>query len=321
MEQGFRVAPGRPLRQCLVGVAQHATDRRRRRLPGDDPVQYGAERVEIGPGPLPDAWDLGELFDRCIARLEHDGQRLAHVADHAPRGAEVEQHRLACRRQQDVVGRDVPVQAVLPVQQLQGIEQRPQQSPDPRFVGRVRHRLHRGLEGRALVVGHDQIGGVVRLPEAVHLDQGRVVEARQQPGLVDEALESLGVAVGMALRAQHHRLLLAACCQRRWQVFLQRDPAQQQVVVGLVDHAEAAFTYQSGDLEFVQPGALGQQVMRAVRVLGGRLAPQHDGLFVPRQRRAGSGAHWRTRCLQGPSGVDGFMAQPPAAGPCAGARG
>ena len=67
--------------------------------------------------------------------------------------------------------------------------------------GGARHaRAARRLQRRALVERHHHVGGAVGFPEAVDLDQRRVVEARQQPRLVDEAaqagLEGLAVALG-----------------------------------------------------------------------------------------------------------------------------
>ena len=173
---------------------------------------------------------------------------MRHVADHAPGRAEIEQQR-AGRGQQDVVRRDVAVVTLRGVHHAQGVEQRTQPGAQRGFVGHLAHRRQGALQSRALVERHHHVGGAVLLPEPVHLDQRRVVEAREQPGLVDEALqaglEGLLVPVGLdddgggRVHARRHR---------GRHVLLDRNAALQRMVVCEVDDAEAALADQSGDL-------------------------------------------------------------------------
>ena len=150
--------------------------------------------------------DFGVLLDRGVARLQDDCQCLRHVADHAARGSEVEQQRLGAAGEQDhVVGRDVAVVAVLGMDHRQRLGQRGQQRHQPGLVGRRAGSRERVLQRDALVERHHHVGGAVRLPEAVHLDQRRMVELRQQLGLVDEALQAGLERVAMALGLRLHR--------------------------------------------------------------------------------------------------------------------
>ncbi|MCG3190504.1 MAG: hypothetical protein LKCHEGNO_03237 [Burkholderiaceae bacterium] len=86
-------------------------------------MQRRAERIEIGPWSLSHAARLGVLLDRRVAGLQDRCQRLAAIADHPPRGAEVEQHGRRVARHQHVVGRDVAVRHALAMQHLERTEQ------------------------------------------------------------------------------------------------------------------------------------------------------------------------------------------------------
>ena len=77
---------------------------------------------------------------------------------------------------------------------------------------------------------HHHVGGAVVFPEAVDLDQRRMVEPREQPRLVDERAQA--DRVGFGERARAHRDLRpgAARRQRRRHVLLERDLALERVV-------------------------------------------------------------------------------------------
>ena len=119
-------------RECLVAagredrqeVVEGAHDRRRRRLTGQREVQRRTERVEIRPRALAHLAVVRILLHRRERRLQDCAQELRAVADDAPRGAEVEQHRPAVGQDQDVVGRDVAMEHALAVQELERVEQR-----------------------------------------------------------------------------------------------------------------------------------------------------------------------------------------------------
>jgi hypothetical protein len=183
------VAASRALDEGHVRIAEHPADGRRRRLPGDDPVHHRSEGVHVGPRTLLQARHFGVLLDGRVAGLEDGRQRLRHVANDPARGTEVEQQRPVVGRQQhDVVGRDVAVEALRRMQHPQRMKERLEQGQDPRLVGRLGEAAHRVAHGHAFVERHDHVRRAVRFPEAVDLDQRRVVELGEQLGFVDEAL-------------------------------------------------------------------------------------------------------------------------------------
>ena len=111
------------------------------------------------------------------------------------------------------------------------------------------------LERVATVQRHHHVGGALFLPEAVHLQQGRVVELRQQPRFVDEAAHTEVEGLLVPLRQGHHGAVVLAAGQRRRHVLLDRHHPLQGVVPGFIDDAEAALPHQAGDLELGHPGA------------------------------------------------------------------
>ncbi len=246
----------------LVGVVlDRARRRRRRRRAVQQVVDDGAESIEIGPRPLAQLRHFRVLLDRRVARLEDGGQRLRAVADDATRRAEVEQHRRAVVRQQDVVGRDVAVVDAFAVQQLERGEDRRDDAADPGLVGRVGHAPAGIAQGDALEVGHHHVGGGVVFPETVDLDQRRMVEAGEQPRFVDERAQADRVGLGEGARADRDLRPRAARRQRGRHVFLERHLALERMVVGKVDDAEAADAENPQDLELAEAGAGRQRVV------------------------------------------------------------
>ena len=122
-------------------------------------------------------------------------------------------------------------------------------------------RAARVAQGRALQERHHHVGGGVVFPEPVDLDQRRMVEAGEQPRLVDERAQA--DRVGLGERARAHRDLRpgAARGERGRHVFLERDLALERVVVGEVDDAEAADAEHAQDLELAEARA-GRQARR-----------------------------------------------------------
>ena len=229
-------------------------------MPGDRAVDDARQRVQIGPCALRHRGDLAVLLDRRITGLEHHGQRLRHVADDMARRAEVEQQR-SVRRQQDVVRRDVAVKTMRFVHRRERIEQRVEPGAQRGFVGRLAAFGQRTFERRPFVVGHHHVGGAVGLPETVNLDERAVVEARQQPRLVDETLQPGLESLEVALRLDRDPETAArARRQRGRHVLFQRDMSLQRRVIREVDDAEAAFADQALDLELGDTGAVGQRV-------------------------------------------------------------
>ena len=82
------------------------------------------------------------------------------------------------------------VHSVHNVHGVQRVEERAQPRTQLGLVGRAAELGQRALERRAFVRRHHPVGRAVLFPEAVHLDERRVVEAREQLRVVDEALQA-----------------------------------------------------------------------------------------------------------------------------------
>ena len=127
-------------RECALGkrlvlVVEQSAHRGRRGAAGDHPVHGGGQGIDVGPWPLLHVGQFGILLDRGVAWLEDDRECLGHVTDDPPRGAEVkEQGAPAAFQQDDVVGGNVPVKALLPVKESNGIAQRGQDVDQPGFA-------------------------------------------------------------------------------------------------------------------------------------------------------------------------------------------
>ena len=279
------VSPGMADRQRLQGVVHHAAGRCDGRAAGDRVVDHAGQRVEVGP------WTLQHraavLLDRREVRFQEGGQRLGLVADHPPRRAEVEQQRTA-GGEQDVVRRDVAMEALRRMQHRHRVEQGVEPGAQLRFRSRSAERGQRGLQGRPFVEGHRHVGGTVGFPEAEHLDQRRMVEAGQQPRLVDEALQP-GLE-GRPIAVVAHRDLeqrAAAHRQLHRHVFLDRDMPFQRAVPGQVDDAEAALAQRPQDAKALDDRAIGHAALGKVAPRRGRaLAPgrgEHRGVVAGRR--------------------------------------
>ena len=191
-------------------------------------IHHGAQRIHIGPRALAQRSGIGVLLDRCIAGLEDGGEGLGGVTDHLPGGAKIEQQRPAVAgQQQDVVGCDVTVQAVRGMHHGQRLGQCGQQGHQPALVGWAGQVLQRQLQRGAFVKRHHHVGRAVVLPEAVHLDQRRVVKLGQQPRLVDEADQAGVEHRAVAPRHPLDRLAGGAAGQGRRHVLLDGHPAPQ----------------------------------------------------------------------------------------------
>src|SRR5262249_32906600 len=86
-------------------------------------MEHSGKRVEIRPWPLLERGRLAVLLDRRVAGLQDRGERLRAIGDHAARGTEIEEKRVAVRQDEDVVGRDVSMHGVRAMQDLQRVEQ------------------------------------------------------------------------------------------------------------------------------------------------------------------------------------------------------
>jgi len=253
-EQAGRNPRQRQRRKGRQSVVRSARHRGGRCAAGDDEIERRAERVKVRPRPLADAAFVGVLLQRRELRLEMGREPLRAAGDGAARATEVEQHRPAIGQHEDVVGRDVAVTDAVRVQQLERAEQRLDQGPQPGFARRRRHLQAHVLQRAARVVRHRHVGGGVAPPEAMHFNQRRMIEAREQPGLAEERFEALGEGLGASAGAgaKRHRGPFAAPRQRRRHVLLDGDVALQHVVARQIDDAEAAGAEDAQDLELFE---------------------------------------------------------------------
>ncbi len=241
----------------------------RRRVAHDQVMQHGAERIDVGPGPLAQRGGLGVLLDRRVAGLQDGGEGLRLVADRAARGTEVQQDGVGLvERQQHVVGCDVAVVDLLGMQDAEAVQQRQQPPHDPGLRGRLGHLLARLLQRDALQIGHDHIGRAIGFPEAVDLQERAVVEAGQQARFIDEAAPAEVEGLGQRARTHRHMRAFAALGQLPGHVFLDRHQALQRMVLRQVDDAEAAHAQGAQDLQLAKAGAGG----KGVEIVLGRMA-------------------------------------------------
>lgn len=105
--------------------------------------------------------------------------------------AEVEQHRLLVGQHQEVVRRDVAVEAIGAVDDFQCIEYGRQKAFDPGFF-ELRAFVEDLAERLADIERHHHIGGAVGFPEAEDLDERGVVKLRQQARFIHKAATAGG---------------------------------------------------------------------------------------------------------------------------------
>jgi hypothetical protein len=128
-------------------------------------------------------------------------------------------------RQQDVLRRDVAVQADAVVQHLQRIQQRAQQFLQPTLLRWFFLGLQPVVQRLALVVRHHRIGAAVALPEPQHLLQRGMVERGQPFCIADEVAQAQREGLAMAARTQRDRVVRQAMCPLGRHVFLDRHGA------------------------------------------------------------------------------------------------
>ncbi len=144
-------------------VLRNAVQRLRRGLAGQAIVNGRAQRVDIGPRPLP---LLLVLLQRRVPVLEGDGHGLGTMGRLAGTPKVQQAHPPAF--QHEVVRRNVPVDQPRLVHMGQRLEQRLQH--DEQLVRRnaAAPLFHQIAEGCPLDVLHDDIGGVVHLEKVPH---------------------------------------------------------------------------------------------------------------------------------------------------------
>lgn len=133
------------------------------------------------------------------------------MASPITRRAEIQQHWHVFFEQQNIVRRDIAVKHVFLMDYLKRLKQRPQQLAQPGFVRRCTCASQPAFERFALVMRHHHVSRAVRFPEAIHLDQRGMIEARQQARFIDETLQTELEGFAMAVRAHRHRHALRTC--------------------------------------------------------------------------------------------------------------
>ena len=195
---------------------------------------------------------VGVLLDRRVIGLQDCRQRLRHVSHHAASRTEVEQHRPAVWQQHDVVGRDVAVVDLMPVQDVQGTEQGLDKALQPGLVRRTVHAPPHVLQRAPVVVGHGHVRRAVLLPEPVDLHERWVVKARKEPRFVHERAQTPRKGFGVGFTAQGQHRTVGALDQRGRHVLLDGHVPHQGVIQRKVHDAEAARPEHALHLEFAQ---------------------------------------------------------------------
>ena len=244
-------------------VLDHAVQRLRRHLAGQAVVDGGREGVDVRPGSLTLALIL---LDRRIAVLEGDGHGLV-AGQGLPRAAEVQQaHRAVLEH--EVIRADVAVDEALFVHGAQRAKERFDQAQQLLGLDAAALLAHQLLEGGAVQVFHDDVGGVVLLKEVADADDlGRLVHLGHGPGLGEEAEPALFEApLHAGIGAHAEALLRPAGNERRGVILLDGDPKLQPQVAADVRDAESPFAQDAADQVAVHQRRLRRQVVRRGRV-------------------------------------------------------
>ena len=146
------------------------------------------------------------------------------VADDGTRRAEVNEHRRALRRQQDIGRLHIAVVNIVAVQVLQRAEQGAQNGQQPRLGNNTG-------SGRCLLQlltahpGHHVIGRPQRLEGPKHFHNVGVIELSQQLGFVHKAIEVLSVFLQFIVRVggQNSQTCSGSHSAKSRQVFLYHD--------------------------------------------------------------------------------------------------
>ena len=259
----------RQLRQRIGLRAQHLPLSARRvhwRPPGHGPAAQGGERVDVRPRPLRAL--AGVLLRRRVAGGRDDRHASRLVAHGLPRRPEVQQHGGFVRPADvDVGGLDVPVQEPRRVDLAQTVRYG-QHNPPKLPLREGSAPRQQDVQRQAVLVVHDEVGGVVRLEEVQRPDQIGMLELGQGAALLDEALQPplkvrlAGCRLGLHRCAVAHGELVG-------QALLERHPPAQLQMLGQIGDAEAA------DAQHPEQAVAPDQVAGRQRLLVLLLPPFH----------------------------------------------
>ncbi len=195
------------LRGRHQGILCQPVQRLGRHLPGDDAVNAGGHRVQIGPGPLDPLAAVLLLGGK--ARFENYRHAAPLGTDRLARRSEIDQDHLTVLLDKNVVRTDVPVQNVDRMDLLQSI-QHGHGDRHGFLVGQpVTLFGHVILQIHPLQVAHDDIGGSVG-PEKItdRNDVGMFIELGQGTRFLQEFVQAVlelpaGAGIGRNLLVAH----------------------------------------------------------------------------------------------------------------------
>jgi hypothetical protein len=216
----------RDLDEAVAGVRGRA---------GEELVEHDADRVEIRA-----AVDLAaaDLLGRHVARRAREALGGRHVelgiAVRRLGEAEVEQLDLIAAREEHVLGLEIPVHDALAVRLGEAVEDLPRE--EDRAI-RLHRLAHVEAEMAARHVLHRDVRRAVVFAHVVHVRDRRVVHARREPRLAQEARARVGPELG------------------RRQQELERDDAIEVIVPRAEHGAHAALPEQVEDQVAADRGA------------------------------------------------------------------
>ncbi len=245
----------------LVEHGFGAPVRGRRHRAGEAAIGGGADGVEIGPRAELAVGVV--LLPRRITRRHDLLGRAREAREIGFGGAEIDQLGRAVGQHQDVRGLDVAMQDIGAMHGVEPVEQRRQQRAQRRFDERPAGEALR--QRRAVLVFHHVIGGGIGLEDAQHAHDAGMVEPRDDARLVDE-LGAAGAEAGLELAADraHRGAGADPGNDVAGEIFLDRDRAAAELLLGAVGDAEAAAPQHVAEHVAVEFDALGQGVDRAV---------------------------------------------------------
>ena len=131
-------------------------------------------------------------------------------------------------------------------------QQRRQHATDPGLIYRLRMTFAEVRERGAAVEHRAHVGGVVLHPETQHVQQVRMIKARQQPRLLDKTVQSGVKRFAKALAAQHQVQVIAAHRQRGRHELFDGDITLKLVIPGAIDDAKAATADDLFDFKLIE---------------------------------------------------------------------
>ena len=154
--------------------------------------------------------------------------------------AEVDEYGIAGLADDDVVGRDVAMQKIRLVNELERVEQRRDDAVELFLARRPAERLQPVLEALALLPVEHHVAGVVGAEVAIDAHDVGVVELGERLRFLNEPVEAPAVVSGAILRARCGLDAAGAGGDVAREVLLDGDEAGKRDLVGEVGDAEAA---------------------------------------------------------------------------------